>query len=62
MRPPLWHAFCNPEDMSPGGPVLRFRRQKMTYASLQQFALSVVGALIASSLLVSAAVGPIPML
>ena len=31
----------------------------MTYASLNQFAFSVVGALIASTLLVTAAVGPV---
>lgn len=34
----------------------------MTYASMQQFALSVVGALIASTVFITAAVGPIPML
>lgn len=31
----------------------------MTYSSLQQLAVSILGALVASSLLVSAAVGPV---
>lgn len=34
----------------------------MTYVSIQHYALSVVGALIASTLFITAAVGPIPML
>lgn len=34
----------------------------MAYLSMQQFAVSVIGALVASTLLISAAVGPIPML
>lgn len=33
----------------------------MTYASIQQLAISVVGALIASTLFVTAAVGPLPL-
>ena len=33
-----------------------------SYANLQSLALSVLGALIASSLLVSAAVGPVPVI
>lgn len=36
-------------------------RQIMTYASLQQIAVSIVGALIASSLFVSAASSPLPI-
>ena len=39
-------------------------RQKMTlsYISLQQLALSIVGAVVASSLFISAAVGPVPVI
>jgi len=33
-----------------------------SYANIQQMALSVIGALVASSLFISAAVGPVPIL
>ena len=34
----------------------------ITFDKLQQFALSVIGAVLASSLLISAAVGPVPVI
>lgn len=34
----------------------------LSYSSLQQLALSVIGALVASSLFISAAVGPVPII
>lgn len=34
----------------------------MSYLSLQQLALSIVGAVVASSLFISAAVGPVPVI
>jgi len=34
----------------------------ITYDKLQQVALSVIGAVLASSLLISAAVGPVPVI
>lgn len=34
----------------------------LSYASLQQLALSIVGAVLVSSLFVSAAVGPVPII
>ncbi len=42
----------------------RFRETKMTfsYISLQQLALSIFGAVVTSSLLISAAVGPVPVI
>lgn len=42
----------------------KFRRQTMTlsYANMQQLALSVIGALVASSLFISAAIGPVPII
>ena len=33
----------------------------LSYANMQQLALSVIGALVASSLFISAAVGPVPI-
>ena len=33
----------------------------LSYANLQRFAVSIVGALVASSLFISAAVGPVPI-
>jgi hypothetical protein len=41
-----------------------FRRLKMTIAidKLQQVAISVLGAVLASSLLISAAIGPVPVI
>jgi hypothetical protein len=34
----------------------------LSYISLQQLALSIVGAVVASSLFISAAVGPVPVI
>lgn len=34
----------------------------LSYASLQNVAVSVIGALVASSLFISAAVGPVPVI
>ena len=34
----------------------------LSYISLQQIALSIVGAVLASSLFISAAVGPVPVI
>jgi hypothetical protein len=49
-----WHG-------RPDGPAAGSGRHEMTFnlANLQQFAVSVVGALIAASVFVSAAVGPV---
>ena len=33
----------------------------LSYANLQRFAVSIVGALVASSLFITAAVGPVPI-
>lgn len=38
---------------------IRFRRHEMTHANLQQFAASIIGALFATTLFVTAAVGPV---
>lgn len=58
--PALWHAFCNTFGMVPDSPVPFKGRQTMTFtnASVQQLALSVLGAFVAASLFVTAAVGP----
>jgi hypothetical protein len=34
----------------------------LSYANLQQLAVSVIGALVASSLFISAAIGPVPVI
>ena len=34
----------------------------LSYISLQQLALSIVGAVVASSLFISAAIGPVPVI
>ena len=34
----------------------------LSYANLQRFAVSIVGALVASSLFITAAVGPVPII
>lgn len=34
----------------------------LSYANLQRFAVSIVGALVASSLFISAAIGPVPVI
>jgi hypothetical protein len=54
-----WHGLCNlpgmvPDDPAPSG------RQTMTYAntSLSQLAVSLLGALVAATVFVTAAVGP----
>ncbi len=53
----VWHDPCSSVGMAPDGRCRDTRGMKMTYVSLQQFALSVVGAVVASSLFVSAAIG-----
>jgi hypothetical protein len=37
-------------------------KMTLSYANLQQLALAVIGALVTSSLFVSAAVGPVPVI
>jgi hypothetical protein len=53
-------AGANVVASLPDGPVARSGRKTMTFnfANVQQFAISAIGALLAASLFISAAVGP----
>ena len=55
---------ANSRSWSTDGPKAKTGRMKMTlsYTSLQQLALAIVGAVLTSSLFVSAAVGPVPII
>ena len=57
----VWHGDCKTPDIRFGSTRAGSGSKTMTYnfSGLQQFAMSVVGALIASSLFISAAVGPV---
>jgi hypothetical protein len=59
--PQLGTASATLSGMAGGWSAGRFRRKKMTFnlTSLQQLAVSLVGAVFAASLFVSAAVGPV---
>ena len=59
-----WHGGCNFPGMAAGWSLGRSRRYEMTLSinSLQSLAISLVGALVASSLFLSAAVGPVPVI
>lgn len=55
----VWHAPCTCVGMIAGWSGIKFRRHEMTHANLQQFAASIIGALFATTLFVTAAVGPV---
>ena len=58
-----WHGGCNTSCMTDGMVRRSPRRLEMTLSfNLQKLALSVFGALVASSLFVTAAVGPVPVI
>jgi hypothetical protein len=59
----IWHGARNTLCMTGGWSAGRQRRLKMTVSyNLQKLALSVFGALVASSLFLTAAVGPVPVI
>jgi hypothetical protein len=59
----VWHGDCNIPDMTAGWSGGQVQgRYKMLYANLHQIALSIVGALVASSLFISAAVSSAPVI
>jgi hypothetical protein len=55
-----WHGGCNSLDIPPDGPDGKIRRLKMTFnfANVQQLAVSALGAVLAATLFISAAVAP----
>ena len=58
-----WHGGCNISCMTGGWSTGRPKENKMSVSiNLQKLALSVFGALVASSLLLTAAVGPVPII
>ncbi len=59
----IWHGGCNIPGMTAGRSGGQVQgRYKMIYANLHQIALSVVGALVASSLFITAAVSSAPVI
>jgi hypothetical protein len=58
-----WHGGCNNSCMTDGMVRRSPRRLEMTLSfNVQKLALSVFGALVASSLFLAAAVGPVPVI
>jgi hypothetical protein len=58
-----WHGGCNIPGMTAGWSGGQVQgRYKMIYANLHQIALSIVGALVASSVFLSAAVSSAPVI
>jgi hypothetical protein len=58
-----WHGGCNTSCMTGGWSAGRPKEIKMSVSlNLQKLALSVFGALVASSLFLAAAVGPVPVI
>ncbi|MBV8686700.1 MAG: hypothetical protein JOZ90_11295 [Alphaproteobacteria bacterium] len=62
--PSIWHGLCNTLGMAPDSPDAGSGSKTMSFnfANAQQFAVSIVGALVAATLFVSAAVGPVGQL
>lgn len=58
----VWHGLCRTVGMTPDGPDGRHRSKTMTlsYANMQSIVASVFGALIVSSMFISAA-GSVPI-
>jgi hypothetical protein len=55
----VWHGPCKVSDMLAEWSDERLGKKKMTYANLSQVAASLVAALVASTIFISAAVGPV---
>lgn len=57
-----WHGRCKTAGMTAGWSGGQVQEDKMLSFNLQQIAVSIIGALVASSLFISAAVGPVPVI
>jgi hypothetical protein len=54
-----WHALCIAWGIGGWSPVTGSKTMTFNTSNLQQLAVSVIGALFASSIFISAAIGPI---
>jgi len=60
-----WHGACKFLDMAdgwPGRPGSGRLKMTLSYISLQQIAVSIIGAVVASSLFLTAAAGPVSLI